>query len=360
MINKNKILIIGLTLIILTGILFPFLKVHAEAGTCKTTYKSGQVTQPIVDRAECQTSPLPADVASRSFIPGGAAPLPSGGSAPTTTTPPSKDYLLLQPLPNPAGGGLFSKFDSKGENKIGEYLNLILKIFIGISAVLAVIMILRGGIEYMTSELISSKEEGINHIKGALLGLLLALGAWLLLNTINPSILSTDMKNIGVVEVDVTLMPETESADTAVLSDEGAPSGPTSGCPEGIGRTTNGISVCNNLVSKINAMIIAAKNASPSCVLVGGGHRSKASQIALRVKNCAGNTTDRNPNPACNPMTALPGASRHQQGLAIDFTKNGKAITSSDVCFTWLSANASSYGLRNLPQEPWHWSVDGK
>ena len=50
----------------------------------------------------------------------------------------------------------------------------------------------------------------------------------------------------------------------------------------------------------------------------------------------------------------------HEKGLAIDFTSNGALITSQDdPAFKWLSANASRYGLYNLPSEPWHWSTTG-
>jgi hypothetical protein len=50
----------------------------------------------------------------------------------------------------------------------------------------------------------------------------------------------------------------------------------------------------------------------------------------------------------------------HERGLAIDFTTHGSTIQSrSSPAFQWLSANASSYGLYNLPSEPWHWSTNG-
>ena len=50
----------------------------------------------------------------------------------------------------------------------------------------------------------------------------------------------------------------------------------------------------------------------------------------------------------------------HEQGLAIDFTYQGSAISSQDSpAFRWLAANGASYGFYNLPSEPWHWSVNG-
>jgi D-alanyl-D-alanine carboxypeptidase len=51
----------------------------------------------------------------------------------------------------------------------------------------------------------------------------------------------------------------------------------------------------------------------------------------------------------------------HEQGLAIDFSYNGSLISSrSNPGFRWLAANAGRFGLRNLPEEPWHWSTNGR
>lgn len=141
---------------------------------------------------------------------------------PPTCTPPSVltsdncscTYVLLAPLPEMsptfdptgAGGGAFS-----------GYLNIIIKLFIGICAVLAVIMIVVGGIEYMTSELPGLKSEGKDRIIQAILGLLLALGAWTLLNTINPNLLDTSLKSLTAVEIEVALndnVPQTYNPTT--------------------------------------------------------------------------------------------------------------------------------------------------
>lgn len=61
------------------------------------------------------------------------------------------------------------------------------------------------------------------------------------------------------------------------------------------------------------------------------------------------------------PPTARPGHSNHERGLAIDFTNGGQLIRShDDPAYQWLTAHAGSFGLMNLPSEPWHWSVDGR
>ena len=55
------------------------------------------------------------------------------------------------------------------------------------------------------------------------------------------------------------------------------------------------------------------------------------------------------------PPTARPGTSKHELGLAIDFSN----CTPQLGCFSWLSGNASRFGMYNLPSESWHWCVNG-
>lgn len=110
------------------------------------------------------------------------------------------DYKFLAPLPE-----LPESFNPTQASNLGGYLNLMIKLFIGICAVLSVIMIVAGGIEYMTSELPGLKSAGKERIIQAILGLLLALGAWTLLYTINPDLLNSDLKSLEKVEVSVQL-----------------------------------------------------------------------------------------------------------------------------------------------------------
>ena len=54
-------------------------------------------------------------------------------------------------------------------------------------------MIAFGGIQYMSTDAIHGKSEGRERITYALMGLLLVLFSWILLNTINPDILSFNL-----------------------------------------------------------------------------------------------------------------------------------------------------------------------
>ena len=114
----------------------------------------------------------------------------TGTSGSSNTGGGNGDYVFLAPLPIGDNHGLLNKISTT--NGLGAYLNPMIKIFIALCAVLSVIMIVVGGIEYMTSELAHSKEDGKNRIMQAILGLLIALGSWALLNTINPDLLNSE------------------------------------------------------------------------------------------------------------------------------------------------------------------------
>jgi len=124
--------------------------------------------------------------------------------------------------------------------------------------------------------------------------------------------------------------------------------------------TVGGITVNASIADQLASMLAAA--AAAGINLSGKGYRSPQQQIAVRRQNCGASQYDiwQRPASSCNPPAARPGQSRHEQGLAIDFSCDGALIQShGNPCFQWLAGHAASYGLHNLPSEPWHWSVDG-
>ena len=97
--------------------------------------------------------------------------------------------------------------------------------------------------------------------------------------------------------------------------------------------------------------------------LGGWGYRTAQEQINLRRSHCGTSEWEiwSKPSSTCRPPTARPGRSNHERGLAIDLTNNGRLITSrNSAAFQALQRLAPSFGLKNLPSEPWHWSVDGR
>ena len=125
--------------------------------------------------------------------------------------------------------------------------------------------------------------------------------------------------------------------------------------------TVGGIRIHQSISQNLANLLQAA--AADGILLGGGGYRTSSSQIALRRAHCGSSdyAIYQMPSYQCRPPTARPGFSNHERGLAVDFTANGRAITSrSTAAFQWLAANAARYGFYNLPSEPWHWSVNGQ
>lgn len=131
-----------------------------------------------------------------------------------------------------------------------------------------------------------------------------------------------------------------------------------------------GITIHRSIAPALNSLLNAARR--DGIVLSGWGWRSHQRQHELRkINGCPndGSWVHRDgedpsrwrPSSSCRTPTARPGFSNHESGLAVDFTYRGSTIRSrSSAAFRWLNRNAGRYGLRNLPSEPWHWSVDGR
>ena len=277
--------------------------------------------------------------------------LASGASgswdSPTTVTPLQNpntsvpnNYNLLAPI-----GGITSI--NSTTTTVGQYLNILFMIAIGVCGGLAVVMIVLDGVTMMTTDSVFGKAEAKGRTMGAIGGLLLALGAYAILRTINPAFVST---TVTIPQVNVEL-----DGSQPILSDAGTsiPSGAVGTCSQGI-VTVGVFHACASIAPKLQAMLAAASAAG--ITLTGGGFRTLAQQTALYNKNCSNGT--------CNPPTAKPGTSNHESGLAFDFKCNGTQIEvdlspATKVCMDWLNANAGTYGFYNLNGEDWHWSVDG-
>lgn len=96
-------------------------------------------------------------------------------------------------------------------NNISKYLNFIFKFMIGLCAALAVIMLIINGFTYMGDESVFGKTEAKHKMFSAIFGLFIALAAWVILNTINPDLVST---KITIDSADITVTPLYERGAT--------------------------------------------------------------------------------------------------------------------------------------------------
>lgn len=99
-------------------------------------------------------------------------------------------YTLLAPLP-----GLGTINTAQG---LPPYIRTIFRLAIGIAGVIAVIIIVWAGIEYMMSDIVFKKEDAKSRIWSALGGLVLLIGSVVILNTINPDLLNLGFKLTNV------------------------------------------------------------------------------------------------------------------------------------------------------------------
>lgn len=93
-----------------------------------------------------------------------------------------ENYALLEP-------SVVGREASTGTNFV-DYLRLMYLTVLSIAVILSVLMILAGGLSYITSNIPGNILEAKGRIGNAIGGLLLALLSWLILYTINPSLVS--------------------------------------------------------------------------------------------------------------------------------------------------------------------------
>ncbi len=285
-------------------------------------------------------------------------------------------YEFLAPIDTLQGKGIQSAgghtwINNIKEFKLGDYINILFRLAVSALVIISVIMLMVAGVEYMTVESLFAKSEARTRIMGAIGGLILAAGTYLILYTINPRILNIDaIDNISQLDFEVENSPVSEfklGKGGVLCSDITAVQGP-------LGK----ISVCKEtkirgkeikFAENVQKLLDAAKK--DGIILHGYGYRPPEVQINLRKQNCGTSNYDiyKKPPGKCKPPTARPGTSRHENGLAIDFTCDGVDINSSiniskrpktKKCFDWLKRNAGTYGLKNFPRENWHWSFDGR
>ena len=97
------------------------------------------------------------------------------------------DYQLLEPI------GEFINKDTS--STLGGFLDGAFKLGVAVATALAVLMIVIGGVQYMGSESFFKKDDAKDRIQMALLGLLLALGSFVVLQTINKDLVEFDIVN---------------------------------------------------------------------------------------------------------------------------------------------------------------------
>lgn len=102
-------------------------------------------------------------------------------------------YTPLEQLPRVGNNGATTIPDEEAKLNLVTYLPDLIKLAIGIAAALSVIYIIIGGFQYLTTDAVFEKGEGKKRIQNAVWGLLLAISAVIILNTISPRLTNVNL-----------------------------------------------------------------------------------------------------------------------------------------------------------------------
>ncbi len=109
---------------------------------------------------------------------------------------------------------------------LAQYISAAYRYLIGVSVIAAIIMVMYGGFRYMVGSAMGDVKRGKKIILDAILGLVLVLSAYLILQTVNPRL--TELKGVFVPSG----LP-TGEAKTDAKAEDASPSAPPPGSPEG-------------------------------------------------------------------------------------------------------------------------------
>ncbi|MDO8584054.1 MAG: pilin [bacterium] len=91
-------------------------------------------------------------------------------------------------------------------NSLPEYILLAYRYAVGIAIIAAIVMVVYGGFRYLLGSAIGSVEKGKKIILDAIMGMIIVLGAWLILNTVSPATVTLQVPGL------ITIAPEAETS----------------------------------------------------------------------------------------------------------------------------------------------------
>lgn len=211
-----------------------------------------------------------------------------GGS--TLSAQPLTEYELLSPLPVGKGGVIVNQTNAQ------DFIPGLFRLTIMLATGLAVLFIIWGGVQYMSTDAWGGKNDAKNTIWNAIMGLLLTLSSWLIVNTINPDLMNFNLsierfeipENKNAVDASPgtgAMTPEQISTDAQVRNqlDNGDVDVNAGPCTTP-GQTTG----CTNLNNLGQAAITGLINLRQSCnctvVVTGGtegGHASHGPNLPI-------------------------------------------------------------------------------
>jgi hypothetical protein len=208
-------------------------------------------------------------------------------------------YQLLAPLPyisdlNPTGT---LKCEIEGTklpcSTANTFIPGFVRLIIALAGLAAVVKIIISGIQYMSTDAFTGKNDAKKGIQDALIGLLLAIGAFLILNTINPDLVSTKLK-LPVITRNTTLddIKPCENEGGTVVDDV---------CRNADGTTSDGKVWASDHDLKQQLRSKGVDVADPSCAYLGALHCTSVTGLSSTIadKLISFSTDCKKKNSAC-------------------------------------------------------------
>jgi hypothetical protein len=147
------------------------------------------------------------------------------------TAPGTDKYTLLEPLPCYQTNGVSCPSGGNGNTEssvdLQQYVQYFFNMVIALSAAAAVFMIAAGGLQYMTTDSWQGKSDGKDRVKNAVIGLLMVLCSYLILQTINPQLVnipSTLVTPLGITPTTTTPFFTNQSTNNNTSQNDNSPS----------------------------------------------------------------------------------------------------------------------------------------
>jgi hypothetical protein len=230
--------------------------------------------------------------------------------------------------------------NSEAGSGLGTFLKQIFNWGIGIAISLAILVIILGGVQYMTTDAIFKKEEGKKRITGAVAGLLLALSGWLILNQINPDIL----KN-----TDLNLKKETFEGEGILIGENEGSSGNTPTTPgENVPYTPGDPSKIVGLAEYQQQGGYTGTDGSGRTGAITPEIAWMRDNIPSQFPGLKSSSTYRSPER--NSAVGGSSTSDHLRGEAIDFSNSGSGNFQADgrALVQYMLSNGQALGVDQI------------
>ncbi len=134
-----------------------------------------------------------------------------GAGRPGTSVNNNLTYTPLEPLPG----------QSTQSSNFCQLLNLVFKYLIYLGGAIAVLFLVLGGIGYMVFEVVNKRTQARERIKSSVIGLLVLLGSWIILSTVNPTLVNAcnvlSPTTTGVISSDASNAGAQQAAQAQAL-----------------------------------------------------------------------------------------------------------------------------------------------